>query len=139
MIECYGDEREDRVDASRVWIKNAINRREEMIRLVLQHNPAAEAFSKFNERQGGAITASRVRVAILDTGVNRESALFTTNNRIKEYWPLRQDTGRSTPQLDSHGTHVMSLFHHMAPEADVYVADAFDTWESLAKVSVPPV
>ena len=67
--------------------------------------------------------------------MNLNSKVFDTHrDRLKGYKDFRTDLQRQ--QFDSHGTHVTSLFLRMAPEADVYVAQAFDSWESLTKVSV---
>lgn len=137
MIECYSNEQKERIELSGQWIADATKRQEQMMRLVLQPHQSVQEFLNSYDKKGGAFAASRVRVAILDTEVDTNSAVFTPYIKcIKEYRDFRPNMDKSTPQLNSHGTHVTSLFLQMAPEAEVYVAKAFDTWESLAQVRV---
>lgn len=102
--------------------------------LVVKPNQTVEALCNLRGVPRDLYVASRVRVAILDTEVDLDSPIFSPyKGRIKAYKDFRTDSRRA--RSDSHGTHVTSLFLHMAPEADVYIAQAFDTWESFTDAS----
>ena len=66
----------------------------------------------------------RIKVAILDTGYDRNAEFFNNasrKNRMRDWkdWV----NGSSSPEDDdSHGTHVVSLIMKTAPAADIYVA-----------------
>ena len=120
---------------TRQWINDAVEHLEQLMRRIIQPNQTVEALCTFRGVPEHLFTASRVRVAILDSEVDVESAVFAPYRaRIKGYEDFRAAGPRPILPLSTHGTDVTSLFLHMAPDADVFVARAFDDRVSLIKV-----
>lgn len=134
-VEAYTSTSErDEIQKAQDWIYHAMKFQRQMMRLVVQPDQTVEALCNLRGIRDDLFVASRVKVAIIDTAVNFNSEVFDNyTDRLKEYKDFRTDSQQRRP--DSHGTHVTSLFLRMAPEADVYVAQAFDSWESLTEVS----
>ncbi len=69
---------------------------------------------------------ARIRVAILDTGYDRNSIFFWNSSRKSRVRGWKDWVGNlpkaRAEDLDGHGTHVVSLVMKMAPAADIYVA-----------------
>lgn len=72
----------------------------------------------------------RVRIAILDTGVDLAHPHVRKCKRIKattDFTTLLPATGKGQGQdVDGHGTFLTMLLHKVAPEADIYVARVFE-------------
>lgn len=67
---------------------------------------------------------SRVKIAILDTGIDLRHDTFKgqfANGRIKKVEDFVQIGGTGT-DVHGHGTHCAALLRKVAPEADIYVA-----------------
>ncbi|KAL9110469.1 MAG: hypothetical protein Q9227_005013 [Pyrenula ochraceoflavens] len=63
----------------------------------------------------------RVRIAILDTGIDTNIEEIRNNDRfVKRYCPIKGFA--SGKDKDGHGTHLATLVHKLAPSADIYTA-----------------
>lgn len=135
LVKAYCSTSEkNEIKAAQNWINDAAKLRERMMRLVVQPGQTVEDLCNLPAKSDEHFTARRVKVAILDTEIDFHGPVFKKyRRRMKEYKDFRRDS--IPPRPDSHGTHVTSLFLEMAPDADVYVAQAFDTWESFTEVS----
>ncbi|TKA30231.1 hypothetical protein B0A54_15425 [Friedmanniomyces endolithicus] len=93
---------------SRSWIDRLVSS---------QLNYDIRSFYKINT------TASRTKIAILDTGYDPDSLFFASLPRQKRIkgWKDFVD-GSAAQDMDGHGTHVLSTAMKIAPYADVYVA-----------------
>jgi len=76
--------------------------------------------------------ASRVKIAVLDTGIDFEDSFIRgAKDRIQGYknWADDRkdlDDRQQVYDASGHGTHVTALLLKTAPEADVYVARVAD-------------
>lgn len=62
----------------------------------------------------------RIKVAILDTGLDDSARIFDFYNEPK--WIDFVDDSPSCKDSNGHGTHLVSLLMRTAPEAEIYVA-----------------
>lgn len=63
----------------------------------------------------------RVRIAILDSGINTNIEKICNNKRfVKKYCPFKKYAAEEN--RDDHGTHLATLSHKAAPSADIYTA-----------------
>lgn len=90
----------------------------------------------------------RPKVAVLDTGYDRESSFLTHahNMRLRGHWKDFWEDLQDPKDDDGHGTSMLSLICEIAPFADIYVAriagggihmlnERERTSDNLAKVS----
>ncbi|RDW74910.1 hypothetical protein BP6252_06052 [Coleophoma cylindrospora] len=73
--------------------------------------------------------ADKIRIAIIDTGIDDEDTLIETaleNGRIKDCQGFVGDPG-DHQDLQGHGTHVTRLILGMAPAAELYIAKISDS------------
>lgn len=76
--------------------------------------------------------ARRVKVSILDTGIDTRNVAFQDHNvrqRIRG-WVDFIDTARSEVDTCGHGTHCAALINRVAPAADLYIARVARNFES---------
>lgn len=70
----------------------------------------------------------RVKIAILDTGINAKNPLVTSAiaakriKKMKSFVPGADDH----EDVSGHGTHAAMLINKVAPEAEIYVARVFE-------------
>ena len=91
-------------------------------------------------------TAERVRIAILDTGIDREhekiKGKFGRSKQIRDYKEWR-DGKLYEPTNDTagHGTHCTSLLARVVPEkvASIYVGKVAETTSSVSATNVAAV
>jgi subtilisin family serine protease len=77
---------------------------------------------------------SPIKIAILDTGYDRESHFFTDECRAKRIvWRDFSGSSEKPEDEDGHGTHVLSLVMKVAPAAHLYVARIAKDSASLRK------
>lgn len=74
--------------------------------------------------------APRVKVAILDTGLDRSIASIQAYSEriveVKSWLPPGDDPASNGTDESGHGTHVTGLLLTMAPDCDVYIAQIAD-------------
>ncbi|KAH7317058.1 peptidase S8/S53 domain-containing protein [Stachybotrys elegans] len=76
----------------------------------------------------GLPSEKRVKVAVLDTGIDGENPILKSakRERRRNDWPIKDQRsfldGVSVTDTDGHGTNVAALVLKMTPEADLYVA-----------------
>jgi len=72
----------------------------------------------------------RVKVAILDTGLDRSTPSIQAYSErivvVKSWLPLRDGLMSNGTDKSGHGTHVTGLLLAMAPDCDIYVAQIAD-------------
>ncbi|KAI8689253.1 Subtilisin-like protein [Fusarium keratoplasticum] len=102
----------DCVDSRCGWAKTFLERAESFYNKHIHHLPIK----------------NRIRVAILDTGIDDTKVFFRAakKNRTKRDSPVMDQksflAGISVTDTDGHGTNVAAIVLKMAPEADLYVA-----------------
>jgi len=96
----------------------------------------------------GDMNASRVKVAVLDTGIDWSDPFVRgAKDRIKGWMNLADDREeadqrKSVHDASGHGTHVAALLLKTSPESDLYVGRVADsngctiTPEKIAEVSI---
>lgn len=72
----------------------------------------------------------RVRIAVLDTGVDQSHELVNAAVKRQRIVKCRSfidgSTGKDVVDTDGHGTHITVLLNKVAPDADIYVAKVFE-------------
>jgi subtilisin family serine protease len=77
-----------------------------------------------------ALSNSRIRIAVLDTGYDPNAIFFQARDRerrIKGWKDYVEKNNTGKPKYagrdeDGHGTHVLSVLMTVAPAADIYIA-----------------
>jgi subtilisin family serine protease len=80
----------------------------------------------------------RVRIAILDTGVDLSHLDMTAiyNDGRLQYQDF-VDNSSSIKDLDGHGTHCTSILANLAPNAEIFVARVFrKSWADSSSVAI---
>ncbi|KAF7940690.1 uncharacterized protein EAE97_006876 [Botrytis byssoidea] len=66
---------------------------------------------------------NRVKIAVLDTGINLKNTFISQNKGRIRCWPNRPDCD----DIDGHGTHTAYLLLRLAPHAQIHVAKVSNT------------
>ena len=77
---------------------------------------------------------AKVRIAILDTGYDPQTAFFITHGKRILGWKDWINSEPSAIDTHGHGTHLLGLIMRVAPEAEVFVARIAKTPEDLDNV-----
>ncbi|KAL5593259.1 hypothetical protein FOBRF1_012361 [Fusarium oxysporum] len=77
----------------------------------------------------------RVRIAILDTGINRENGAIQAGKLLGQLHPDddRSWIGKDVQDSDGHGTRVAELILKTAPNADIYIGKVFTGSEVVTR------
>ncbi|KAL1871948.1 hypothetical protein Daus18300_004584 [Diaporthe australafricana] len=100
------------------------------------------------QRDSSPTKASRkVRICVIDTGLDKTHPSVMAavmDDRLRAEKTFKDNGGTDTNDEHGHGTHMMELILHVAPEADIYVAKIADArfipekdFHLIAKESFP--
>ncbi|KAL6823407.1 hypothetical protein V8C40DRAFT_248013 [Trichoderma camerunense] len=100
-----------------------------------------ERIDRLNKRLSslpGTTPRERIRIAILDTGYDADSAYFQHNSRRNRLVKWRDWVEHSTTPQDcnGHGTHLVALVMRIVPEAEICVARVANDHQGLEKAII---
>lgn len=95
---------------------------------------------EYEEGEGSRKNKRRVRIAVLDTGINmKHPEINARKERIKGFHcEIKGLEGRANEDSSGHGTSTALLLMQVAPEADIYVARVFRETKDVVPDQVAP-
>jgi subtilisin family serine protease len=74
----------------------------------------------------GTLPQRRIRIGILDTGIDTKNKIYFQSGRLEDDWCISfVGEPHEFHDEDGHGTHCVSLLRKVAPDAEIYVAKVF--------------
>lgn len=95
----------------------------EWLNAIMSSSLTKEIVMNFRNRASSQVSIPRIKVAILDTGYDKDAIFFNQDRdtRLKG-WKDWVDNLPYPQDQDGHGTHVLSLIMKIAPAADIFVS-----------------
>jgi hypothetical protein len=84
-------------------------------------------YQKFIESETGKLPSNLVKVAILDTGIDRiHETIEARETNLKAWHNYHDESQRDVPDMNGHGTFAASLILDYAPDVELYVIKIAD-------------
>ncbi|OAL03888.1 hypothetical protein IQ06DRAFT_302808 [Phaeosphaeriaceae sp. SRC1lsM3a] len=114
-------------EKSLVDVRLKVDQTDSRVGWALKFFKNADDFYESNIQHMPVTESNRIRIAVLDTGVNIEGSFWRGRSRVRQIKssPIKKTMsfiGDSVHDESGHGTNVAAIISKLAPEADLYIA-----------------